>query len=61
MEGIYTRHADEVGSDWFSARLVEQVRSVFPHLNVNFIRTTDLMPHIQIHIPVEIDLPKLVH
>jgi hypothetical protein len=61
MEGIYTRHSDEVGSDWFSARLVEQVRGVFPHLNVGFIRTTDLLPHIQIHIPVEIDLPKLVH
>lgn len=61
MEGIYKRHADEEWSDWFSARLVEQVRCVFPHLNVNFIRTTDLMPHIQIHIPVEIDLPKLVH
>ena len=61
MEEIYTRHTDEEGSDWFSARLVEQVRGVFPHLNVDAVRTTDLMPHIIISIPVEIDLPKLVH
>ena len=61
FEGIYERHADEDEPMWIWARILEQIRGVFPHLIIECGPMERLMPQIMIRFDIDVSLPKLIH
>jgi hypothetical protein len=60
FEGIFERHADEDAPMWIWARLLEEIRRVFPHLTVECGSLKGLMPQITIRFNIDVSLPKMI-
>ena len=61
FEGIYKRHADEEEPIWIWARIVEQVRGIFPHLIVDCGSMEELMPKVLIRFNIDVSLQEIIH